>query len=120
MFLWWAEYLTSCRFSTAAIESALIYRLPSPFPATTGDREVADITEYLRGKIAEFRFARFIGEIVWAIGSSIAIGGLFFNVLLLALVGFLMLFIGLYLSVHFELQRLDYTHALESFAHREK
>ena len=80
---------------------------------------MADITEYLKGKIAQFRLARFIGELIWAIGSGIAIGGLFFDVLLLAVSGFFLLFIGLYLSVHFELQRLDYTHALDSFAHRE-
>lgn len=81
---------------------------------------MADITEYLKGKIAEFRFARFIGELIWAIGSSIAIGGLFFDILLLATAGFFLLFAGLYLTVHYELQRLDYTHALESFAHRER
>ena len=80
---------------------------------------MADITEYLRGKIAQFRFARFVGELVWAIGCGIAIGGLFFDVLLLAVSGFFLLFVGLYLSVHFELQRLDYTHALDNFAHRE-
>jgi hypothetical protein len=92
---------------------------PIPLQKPAGERHVADITEYLRGKIAQFRFARFVGELVWAIGSGIAIGGLFFDVLLLAVPGFFLLFIGLYLSVHFELQRLDYTHALDSFAHRE-
>jgi hypothetical protein len=81
---------------------------------------VSDITDYLKNKIAEVRFARFIGEIVWALGSMISIAGLFWRILELIITGFSLLFLGLYLSVHYELQRLDYTHALERIAHREK
>ncbi|UCG36488.1 MAG: hypothetical protein JSV64_07765 [Candidatus Bathyarchaeota archaeon] len=81
---------------------------------------MADITEYMRKKIAEFRFGRFIGEIFGALGSCAAIVGLLLKTDLLAILGFTFLFSGLIISVHYELQRLDYTHALEHFAHRER
>lgn len=85
-----------------------------------GDRPLSDISEYLKERMVEMRFARFIGEIVWAIGSTLSITGLFLNFLPVTVTGFSLLFLGLYLSVHYELQRLNYVHALERFAHREK
>ncbi|UCD95761.1 MAG: hypothetical protein JSV35_04385 [Candidatus Bathyarchaeota archaeon] len=78
---------------------------------------VTDISEYLKRRIAEACFARLIGEIVvilGVIGSSIA---LLFRILGVAILGFSLLFAGLYLSVHYELQRLDYTEDLEKFMH---
>lgn len=81
---------------------------------------MSDITDYLKEKIAEVRFARFIGEAVWALGTVLSVAGLFFKVLLLSIVGFSLLFAGLLLSVHYELQRLDYMHALEKISHHEK
>ncbi|UCE96453.1 MAG: hypothetical protein JSV51_02275 [Candidatus Bathyarchaeota archaeon] len=81
---------------------------------------MSEITDYLSQKIVEIRLARFIGEVVWASGSIIASAGLLFRIILLAIVGFSVLFIGLYLSVHYELQRLDYMHALERLTHKEK
>ncbi len=79
---------------------------------------MADMADYLKQKIAEVRLARFIGEVVWALGSCISVAGLFLGILLLVITGFSLLFIGLYLSVHYELQRLDYTHALEKFSRK--
>jgi uncharacterized membrane protein len=76
---------------------------------------VTDIKEYLKRRIAGARFARLIGEIVvvlGVIGSSIA---LLFGILSLVIVGFSLLFAGLYLAVRYELQRLDYTDDLERF-----
>lgn len=81
---------------------------------------MSDITDYLRQRIAQVRFARFIGEIVWAFGSVLSVAGLFLKVLLLITLGFSLLFVGLYLSVHYELQRLDYMRALEKIVHHEK
>jgi hypothetical protein len=84
-------------------------------------KEVSDITDYLKERIAEVRQARFLGEIVWALGTGITVLELLFlKMPLLAFVGFAMLFAGLFLSVHYELQLLDYTHALENFARKEK
>jgi hypothetical protein len=80
---------------------------------------MSDITDYLKQKIVDVRFARFIGEVVWAIGSMISITALFWKVLELIITGFSLLFLGLYLSVHYEFQRLDYAHALEKISHRE-
>ena len=81
---------------------------------------LSEIADYLKKKIAEVRLARLVGEIVWVLGSSISIAGLFLHSLLLAIVGFSLLFAGLFLSVHYEFQRLDYMHALERIAHQEK
>jgi hypothetical protein len=83
-------------------------------------KTVADITDYLREKIAEFRFARFVGEVVSAFGACFSIVGLLLKVPLLVIVGFPLLLTGLYLTVHYELQRLDYINVLESFARPEK
>jgi hypothetical protein len=85
-----------------------------------GEISVSDVTEYLRGRIAEVRFARFVGEIISAMGSILTVAGLLLSILPLTFTGFSLLFFGLYLSVHYELQRLDYAHALERFGHREK
>ena len=49
-----------------------------------------------------------------------SVAGLFLKFFLLIIIGFSLLFVGLYLSVHYELQRLDYMHALEKIAHQEK
>lgn len=86
----------------------------------TGENTMSDIADYLKQKIVEVRFARFIGEVVWALGSMISIIALFWKILELIIAGFSLLFLGLYLSVHYELQRLDYAHALERILHREK
>jgi hypothetical protein len=77
---------------------------------------VSDITDYLREKISEVRLARVIGEIIWAIGSCISMAGIFLRFLTFIILGFSLLFVGLYLSVYYELQRLDYIQALERFA----
>ena len=79
-----------------------------------------EIADYLKEKIVEVRVARLVGEVVWALGSCISVAGLFFKILLLIIMGFSLLFVGLYLSVHYELQRLNYMHALEKIAHHEK
>lgn len=79
-----------------------------------------EIADYLTEKISEVRLARFVGETVWAVGSCISIAGLFLKILLLIITGFSLLFTGLYLSVHYELQRLDYMHTLERIAHQDK
>ncbi|UCH32722.1 MAG: hypothetical protein JSV05_04950 [Candidatus Bathyarchaeota archaeon] len=77
---------------------------------------MSDITDYLREKISEVRLARVIGEIIWAIGSCISMAGIFLRLLTFTIPGFSLLLMGLYLSVHYELQRLSYTQALERFA----
>ena len=79
---------------------------------------MSDISEYLKEKIAEFRLARFFGEMAAALGTCISITGIFLKILILTITGFSLLFTGLYLSVHYELQRLDYTHALEKISHK--
>jgi hypothetical protein len=76
---------------------------------------VTDISEYLKRRIAEARFGRLIGGIVVILGVIGASLALLFGILGLAIVGFSLLFAGLYLSVHFELQRLDYAEDLEKF-----
>lgn len=81
---------------------------------------MSDVTEYLKERIAEVRFARFIGEVVSAMGSILTVAGLLLNILPVTITSFSLLFLGLYLSVHYELQRLDYAHALERFGYREK
>lgn len=81
---------------------------------------MSEIAEHLKARIAEVRFARLIGEIVWALGALVSAAGLVFKVLLLTIMGFPLLFVGLYLSVHYELQRIDYALALEKLAHQEK
>ncbi len=85
-----------------------------------GEKLVSDITDYLQERIAAVRFARFLGEIIWALGSCISIAGLFLRTLLLIIGGFSLLFVGLYLIVYYELQRLDYMHALEKMVHHKK
>jgi hypothetical protein len=82
--------------------------------------QVADVTDYLRQRIAEVRLARLVGEAVWASGAFISIAGLFLRHLLLSLMGFSLLFVGLVLSVHYEFQLRDYMHALEDFARPDK
>lgn len=84
------------------------------------EKVLSEITDYLKDRVAEVRFARLVWEAVCALGSCISIAGMFFRILLLIIIGFSIVFAGLYLSVHYELQRLDYLHALEGFAHREE
>lgn len=81
---------------------------------------MSEITDYLKEKIAAVRLARLVGEVICALGSAVSVAGLFLKILLLLIAGFSLLFVGLYLSVHYELQRLDYMHSLENFAHKEK
>ncbi|MFQ6068480.1 MAG: hypothetical protein ACE5KD_02945 [Candidatus Bathyarchaeia archaeon] len=81
---------------------------------------MSEVTDYLREKIAQVSFARFVGEIVCALGSSISVVGLFLKILVFIIIGFSLLFVGLYLSVHYELQRLDYTYALRKIEQHEK
>lgn len=98
-----------------------IYILPFHFSHERLEKKLlSEITDYLKAKIAEVRFARLVGEIIWALGSCISIVGLFFRILFVITAGFSLLFTGLYLSVHYELQRLDYMHSLEKLAHQEK
>ena len=81
---------------------------------------MADIRDYLKRRIVGARFARLIGEIVVALGVIGSLIALFFGILALVVVGFSLLFAGLYLAVHYELQRLGYANDLERFTHREK
>jgi len=76
-----------------------------------------EITDYLEEKIVQVRFARLVGAVIWAFGSFLSIAGLFLRLLPLVVVGFSILFAGLYLSVYYELQRLDYKHSLERLEH---
>lgn len=81
---------------------------------------MSDITDYLRQRIAQVRFARFVGEIVWAFGSVLSVAGLFLEFFFFIILGFSLLLVGLYMSVHYEFQRLDYMRALEKIVHHEK
>jgi hypothetical protein len=81
---------------------------------------MADITDYLREKIAEVRLARLLGEAVWALGVIGSIAGLLLMQLVFTIMGFPLLFAGLVLCVHYEFQLQDYMYALEDFAHQEK
>lgn len=74
---------------------------------------MTDLAGYLKERIAVVRFARLVGEVVWALGSCVSVVGLFLRMLFLTISGFSFLIIGLYVSVHFELQRLDYAQALD-------
>lgn len=74
---------------------------------------LADIAEYLKEKVAHFKMARHLGEVIWALGSLLSVASLLFNVLPLTVTSFTLLFLGVYLSVHFEFQRLDYLNALD-------
>ncbi len=78
-----------------------------------GGSSLTELAGYLKERIAVVRFARFVGEVVSAFGSCISIVGLFLRILFLTISGFSFLIIGLYVSVHFELQRLDYAQALD-------
>jgi hypothetical protein len=78
--------------------------------------KVVDITDYLRERIVEVRLARLVGEAFWALGACASVTGLFLRLFLLVIPGFPMMFVGLVLSVHYELQLRDYMQTLESFA----
>lgn len=80
---------------------------------------MTELAGYLRERIAVVRFARFVGEVVWAFGLCISIIGLLLRMLFLTLSGFSFLIIGLYVSVHFELQRLDYAHTLDKITNED-
>lgn len=80
---------------------------------------MSDISDYFRRKIVDVRLVRFLGEAIWAVGSCISAAGLLLGILILVGIGFPILFFGLYLSVYFELQRLDYVHAIERIMHQE-
>jgi hypothetical protein len=78
---------------------------------------LSDIAEYLKEKVAQFKMARHLGEVIWALGSLLSVASLLFKVLLLTITSFIILFLGGYLSVHFEFQRLDYLNALDGILH---
>lgn len=80
---------------------------------------MSDTKDYFKRKIAEVRQARFVAGIIWALGSSISVGGLLLRISTLVIVGFPILFSGLYLSVHYELQRLNYINMIEEIAPQE-
>jgi hypothetical protein len=90
--------------------------LPSQFSSREPVEKVVDITDYLRERIAEVRLARLVGEAFWAFGACVSVAGLFLKLFLLIITGFPMMFAGLLLSVHYELQLRDYIHTLENFA----
>jgi hypothetical protein len=75
-----------------------------------------NIEDYLSRKIVRVQNGRLVSEIIWAIGSCIAFAGLIAGTLLLAIPGFSMLFIGSYLSLHFELRRIRYSNSLEQIS----
>ncbi len=79
---------------------------------------MSEITNSLKRKIAEVRYARFIGEFIWALGGCITVAGFLFTNHLFTISGFSLLLTGVYLSVYFELQRLGYIYALEKTAHQ--
>ena len=81
---------------------------------------MSEITDYLKDEIVRVRLAKFVGEIVWALGFLISVAALIFRALLLMVPGFSLLFLGLYMSVHYELQRMDYMHALDTITHHDK
>jgi hypothetical protein len=82
---------------------------------------VSDITDYMKERIVKLRQARFLGSVVWALGTGLTVLELLLlRMPFLAIIGFAMLFTGLVLSVHYEFQLLDCTHALENFARKEK
>ena len=78
---------------------------------------LSDIAEYLKEKVAQFKMARHLGEVIWASGSLLSVASLLSKVLLLTITSFILLFLGVYLSVHFEFQRLDYLDALDGISH---
>ena len=82
--------------------------------------KVADITDYLKRRVAEVRLARLVGVTVWASGTIASLVGLLLKHLLLCAVGFPLLFAGLALSVHYEFQLRDYLHTLEDFGRQDK
>ena len=86
----------------------------------TGETRLSEITDYLSDKIVRVRFAKFVGEVIWVLGFGISVVALLLKVLLFMIPGFSLLFVGLYLSVHYELQRLDYLLALEKVARYDK
>lgn len=95
---------------------ALIYHLSNSSQRNLGKKPLPEITGYLKEKIAEVRIGRLVGEVVWAIGSCLSVAGLLSRIDLLTITGFSSLFAGLYLTVHYELQRLDYLSALEKIS----
>jgi hypothetical protein len=78
---------------------------------------LSDVAEYLKEKVAQFKMARHLGEVMWALGSILSAAGLLFKILLLTIASFSLLLLGGYLSVHFEFQRLDYLDALDGILH---
>ncbi len=81
---------------------------------------MSEITDYLSERIVRVRFAKFVGELIWVLGLCISVVALLLKVLILMIPGFSLLFVGLFVSVHYELQRLDYLIALEKMARYDK
>ena len=79
----------------------------------TGETQLSETTDYLSEKIVRVRFAKFVGEVIWVLGLCISAIALLLKTLLFMIPGFSLLLVGSYLSVHYELQRLDYLLALE-------
>ena len=80
---------------------------------------MSDVSDYFKRKIVDVRLARLLGEAIWALGSCISATGLLLRTLILVVTGFPILFFGLYLSVYFELQRLDYVQTIERIMRQE-
>ena len=80
---------------------------------------MSDTKDYFKQKVADVRQARFLAVTIGALGSCIAAAGLLLRNLMLAIVGFPILFSALYLSVHYELQRLHYLDVIEKTAPQE-
>lgn len=78
---------------------------------------LSESENYLAKKITEVHMGRLVGEVIWALGSCLSFAGLFFKTLFLMILGFSMLFAGLYLCVHYELRRIDYVSILERVSH---
>lgn len=79
---------------------------------------LSESENYLERKITEVRMSRLVGEVIWVLGSCLSFAGLFLKILFLMILGSSMLFVVLYLSVHYELKRVDYVSILERVSHQ--
>ena len=75
-----------------------------------------NLINHLEGKVAEANVAKGIGEAMFIIGLGSTFPGLLLGLLVLTLIGFAVLLVGFYLTVHFELKRLDYISMIERFS----
>ncbi|MCW4051588.1 MAG: hypothetical protein NWE78_00070 [Candidatus Bathyarchaeota archaeon] len=77
---------------------------------------MSNTKDYFKRKIAKSRQAELVAGMILALGSCISAGGLLLRVSMLVFVGFPILFSGLYLSVHYEVKRLNYINMIEKIA----